>query len=330
MTFRRGWACFNWNTMHFGIYYQFIGKREGQLSIFATSGDIFGRDWGDLWRFATSGDELWRVGTDSKQWGEVVYERRDMLWYLRKWVCGAFLVIGGEAEWLETSKRSLETISGHVTMNLEPNRTSRRSFEWNSGDRRRLGAVCRRFAMIGVEFVATGEWKMRHSLMSQFKLGVILRWGRDILWWFASIRLDFGTIRDDWEHCVVFGGEAEWLEMNRRSLETILGHVALNWWPSKATESSLLKFWMKFWWLEASRSDSEAIRIDSGWMCGEERRFWTIWDSLTVVSGDSSEVWNDLGKVETFYDVSGEWIFDILRRFVEVAASSGPVMLILR
>ena len=71
---------------------------------------------------------------------------------------------------------------------------------------------------------------------------------------------------------------------------------------------------MKFCGLEAGRSDSEAIRIDLGGMRCEKRRlealygiarrFRAICYGLMTFSGDSSKVWDNSGKVETFYDVS--------------------------
>ena len=114
--------------MRYGVYYQFIGKREGFWDIFATNGGISGRIWGDLWRFEMSCDELWWVDANSKQWGGVIYEGRDMLWYLREWVTTNFK--GGN--WIE---------GAFLTT-------------WDQ------------FVLIGVDFGAL-EGDVRHSVMSQ-------------------------------------------------------------------------------------------------------------------------------------------------------------------
>ena len=95
-------------------------------------------------------------------------------WFASIWldfgiICGVweyFVMFGGEAEWLEMNKRSLEMILGRVAMNLWPSKTIRWSFGWNSGDRRQLGAVYRRFALIGVVFVAKKD-NLRRRVMLQ-------------------------------------------------------------------------------------------------------------------------------------------------------------------
>ena len=110
ITFRRGWACFSWRTMHYGIYYQLIGKREGQLELLC---DEWRRIRTGLRRFEAICDELWRVGVNSKQWGE---------WFVREEICYDI----SESEWrqvlrvvikfLESLKRkwvALERVERH-------------------------------------------------------------------------------------------------------------------------------------------------------------------------------------------------------------------------
>ena len=157
------------------------------------------------------------------------------------------------------------------------------------------------------------------------KKKAIFRWVEGILWWFASIWLDFGTICEDWRHFVRFGDD--------------LGHVVMNLWPSRIIGNDLLKFWVKFCRLEASRSDSEAIRIDLGGMrCekrllealyGSVRQFRAICDGLMTFSDDLSETRSKLRRWRhSMMSLVSE--FEVLGWLVEITASSGTVKLNLR
>ena len=210
-----------------------------------------------------------------------------MLWYLRKWFCGVFLVI------------------------------------WDH------------FVKSGVD-LGTWEWGLRHSVMSRVKLGAILRWGGEILWWLASIWFDFGTICDDWRHVVMFGGETGRLETNKRSLEAILGHVVMNLWPNRTSKRSFE--WNSGGWRRPgavcrrfAMIEVEFVATGDDWsrcvvLQGDSGQFGTSWRRFLVIWAKSGTIWGkwrhsvmSLGRFVTF-----------LRRFVEVAASSGPFVLILR
>ena len=171
--------------------------------------------------------------------------------------------------------------------------------------------VKRMFLMMGEPFC--DDWSWFRDMRVRFEtfydvtkwVKAIFRWVEGILWWIASIWLDFGTICDDWEHFVRFGDD--------------LGHVVVNLWPSRTIESDLLKFWMKFCGLEASRSNSEA-------MYGSVRRFRAICDGLMTFSDDLSEIRSNLGRWRhSMMSLVSE--FEVLGWLVEIAASSGTVKL---
>ena len=162
--------------MRYGIYYQFIGKREGQVSIFATSGDRFGRSWGDSRRFAMSCDELALIQSNNRWvWG------RDKTYY-------DILEVSGDKFWgLWLSFGELEMKVGDVGESGEALWLLKRELKWH------FWWFWDHFAMIEAEFGAR-EWRMRHSMMSLNKLKAIFRWVGDILRWLTSNWLDFGTV----------------------------------------------------------------------------------------------------------------------------------------
>ena len=177
MTFWREWACFNWNTMHFGISYQFIGKREGQLELLC---DELRHFWTRLRWFAMIYDHFVMIGVDFRTWDR---ELRHSVMSLNKlkaifrWVGSIlrgfasiwldfgticedwrhFVAFGGEREWLETNKRSrrrFEGMLGWIELNVWPSR--------------KIESICR---SSGIKF-----WRFEVSRSSLEAIWINLSW----------------------------------------------------------------------------------------------------------------------------------------------------------